>query len=146
MCRPTRCTSSCDAVLGKYRRTLQSDRRHLLEQFTLVQVARKVVGVGSVGTRAWIVLMDAGDGVEPLFLQAKEAQPSVLAEYCGRSQYDNQGERVVAGQHLMQAQSDIFLGWTRVTGAGRGRPRLLRPPAAGLEILRADRADAPGRA
>ena len=70
-------------VLGKYRRTLQSDRRHLLEQFTLVQVARKVVGVGSVGTRAWVLLMDAGDGVEPLFLQAKEAQPSVLAEYCG---------------------------------------------------------------
>jgi uncharacterized protein (DUF2252 family) len=102
------------AVLGKYRRTLQSDRRHLLEQFTLVQVARKVVGVGSVGTRAWIVLMDAGDGVEPLFLQAKEAQPSVLAGYAGRSQYTNQGERVVAGQHLMQAQSDIFLGWARV--------------------------------
>src|SRR5450631_1312644 len=104
------------AVLAKYRRTLQSDRRHLLEQFTLVQVARKVVGVGSVGTRAWILLMDAGDGTEPLFLQAKEAQPSVLAEFCGRSQYTNQGERVVAGQHLMQAESDIFLGWTRVPG------------------------------
>src|SRR4249920_940201 len=104
------------AVLGKYRRTLQSDRRHLLEQFTLVQAARKVVGVGSVGTRARILLMDSGDGVEPLFLQAKEAQPSVLADYCGRSQYTNQGERVVAGQHLMQAQSDIFLGWTRVPG------------------------------
>jgi uncharacterized protein (DUF2252 family) len=106
-------------VLGKYRRTLQSDRRHLLEQFTLVQMARKVVGVGSVGTRAWIVLMEAGDGVEPLFLQAKEAQPSVLAEYCGRSQYTNQGERVVAGQHLMQAESDIFLGWTRAAGADK---------------------------
>ncbi|MFI6844354.1 DUF2252 domain-containing protein [Kitasatospora sp. NBC_00085] len=105
-------------VLGKYRLTLQSDRRHLLNQFTLVQMARKVVGVGSVGTRAWIALLDAGDGVEPLFLQAKEAQPSVLAEYAGRSQYRNQGERVVAGQHLMQAQSDIFLGWTRVTGEG----------------------------
>jgi uncharacterized protein (DUF2252 family) len=103
-------------VLGKYRRTLQSDRRHLLEQFTLVQVARKVVGVGSVGTRAWVLLMDAADGVEPLFLQAKEAEPSVLAEYCGRSQYANQGERVVAGQHLQQAQSDIFLGWTRAQG------------------------------
>jgi uncharacterized protein (DUF2252 family) len=102
------------SVVGKYRRTLQSDRRHLLEQFTLGQLARKVVGVGSVGTRAWILLMDAGDGVEPLFLQAKEAQPSVLAEYCGRSKYSNEGERVVAGQHLMQAQSDIFLGWTRV--------------------------------
>ena len=103
-------------VLGKYRRTLQSDRRHLLEQFTLVQAARKVVGVGSVGTRARILLMDSGDGVEPLFLQAKEAQPSVLAAYCGRSQYASQGERVVAGQHLMQAESDIFLGWTRVPG------------------------------
>ena len=101
-------------VLGKYRRTLQSDRRHLLENFRLVQVARKVVGVGSVGTRAWVVLMDAADGVEPLFLQAKEAQASVLAEYAGRSRYNNQGERVVAGQHLQQAQSDIFLGWTRV--------------------------------
>ena len=107
------------AVLDTYQRTLQSDRRHLLEQFTMVQVARKVVGVGSVGTRAWIVLMDALDGVEPLFLQAKEAQPSVLAEYTGRSQYDNQGERVVAGQHLMQAHSDIFLGWTHATGADK---------------------------
>ena len=101
-------------VLGKYRRTLQSDRRHLLDQFTMVQAARKVVGVGSVGTRAWVLLMDAADGDEPLFLQAKEAQPSVLASYCGRSQYSNQGEHVVTGQHLMQAQSDIFLGWTRV--------------------------------
>jgi uncharacterized protein (DUF2252 family) len=111
------------AVLGKYRRTLQSDRRHLLEQFTLVQMARKVVGVGSVGTRAWVLLMDAADGVEPLFLQAKEAQPSVLAGYCGRSRYSNQGERVVAGQHLMQAQSDIFLGWTRVTNPDDGMDR-----------------------
>ncbi len=73
--------------------------------------------MGSVGTRARVLLMDSGDGVEPLFLQAKEAQPSVLATYCGRrSQYTNQGERVVAGQHLMQAESDIFLGWTRVPG------------------------------
>jgi uncharacterized protein (DUF2252 family) len=101
-------------VLGKYRRSLQSDRRLLLEYFSLVQVARKVVGVGSVGTRAWILLMEGADGSEPLFLQAKEAQPSVLADWCGRSQYANQGERVVAGQHLMQAQSDIFLGWARV--------------------------------
>jgi uncharacterized protein (DUF2252 family) len=104
-------------VMGKYRRSLQSDRRHLLEQFTMGQVARKVVGVGSVGTRAWIVLMEADDGVEPLFLQAKEAQASVLAEFCGHSTFANEGERVVAGQHLMQAQSDIFLGWTRATGA-----------------------------
>ncbi|MGE0295203.1 MAG: DUF2252 domain-containing protein [Pseudonocardia sp.] len=104
------------AMLGKYRRTLQSDRKHLLEHFAVVQGARKVVGVGSVGTRAWIVLMDGGDGTEPLFLQAKEAQPSVLAAYCGRSQYHNEGERVVAGQRLMQAESDILLGWTHTTG------------------------------
>ena len=110
-------------VVGKYRRSLQSDRRHLLEQFAMTQVARKVVGVGSVGTRAWVVLMDAADGVEPLFLQAKEAQPSVLAQYSGRSQYANQGERVVAGQHLMQAQSDIFLGWTRVPNPVDGLDR-----------------------
>jgi uncharacterized protein (DUF2252 family) len=103
-------------TLGKYQRSLQSDRKHLLEQFSLVQVARKVVGVGSVGTRCWIALMDAGDGTEPLFLQPKEAQTSVLARYCGRSQYASHGERVVAGQHLMQAESDIFLGWTHVTG------------------------------
>ncbi|HTT54836.1 MAG TPA: DUF2252 domain-containing protein [Streptosporangiaceae bacterium] len=106
-------------VLGQYRRSLQSDRKQLLEYFSLVQAARKVVGVGSVGTRAWILLMDGGDGTEPLFLQAKEAQPSVLAAWCGRSQYRNQGERVVAGQHLMQAESDIFLGWTHATGADK---------------------------
>ncbi len=109
-------------VLGKYQQTLQSDRRHLVEYFTLIQLARKVVGVGSVGTRAWIALMEGIDGAEPLFLQAKEAQTSVLAAYCGHSQYENEGERVVAGQHLMQAESDIFLGWTRVTapeGIGR---------------------------
>jgi len=103
-------------ALGKYQRTLQSDRKHLLKQFSLVQVARKVVGVGSVGTRCWIALMDAGDGTEPLFLQPKEAVASALAAYCGRSHYASHGERVVAGQHLMQAESDIFLGWTRVTG------------------------------
>jgi uncharacterized protein (DUF2252 family) len=103
-------------TLGKYQRTLQSDRKHLLAQFTLVQAARKVVGVGSVGTRCWIALMDAGDGTEPLFLQPKEAVASALAAYCGRSQYRNHGERVVAGQLLMQAESDIFLGWTHVTG------------------------------
>jgi uncharacterized protein (DUF2252 family) len=103
-------------VVGTYRRSLESDRKHLLEQFKLIQVARKVVGVGSVGTRAWILLTDAGNGDEPLFLQAKEAQPSVLTDFCGKSQYRNEGERVVAGQRLMQAESDIFLGWTHVVG------------------------------
>jgi uncharacterized protein (DUF2252 family) len=103
-------------LLGRYRRTLQSDRKHLVEQFTLIQLARKAVGVGSVGTRAWILLLEAGVGDEHLFLQAKEAQPSVLAGFAGRSKYSNQGQRVVAGQHLMQASSDIFLGWQRTTG------------------------------
>ena len=104
------------ALLAQYQRTLQSDRRHLLEYFRLVDVARKVVGIGSVGTRTWIALMDDGDGTEPLFLQVKEAEPSVLTAYAERGQYRNQGQRVVAGQHLMQAESDIFLGWTHETG------------------------------
>jgi uncharacterized protein (DUF2252 family) len=103
-------------LLDHYKLSLSDARRHLLQQFTLVQLARKVVGVGSVGTRAWIMLLEADDGREPLFLQAKEAQESVLAGFAGPSQYTNQGERVVRGQHLMQATSDIFLGWQRTTG------------------------------
>ncbi len=103
-------------LLRSYRRTLQSDRRHLLEQFRMVDMARKVVGVGSVGTRAWIVLLQGIDSGDPLFLQAKEAQASVLEEFAGTSNYVNHGERVVAGQHLMQASSDIFLGWQRSHG------------------------------
>jgi uncharacterized protein (DUF2252 family) len=103
-------------LLDDYELTLSDARRHLVQQFTLIQLARKVVGVGSVGTRAWVMLLEADDGQEPLFLQAKEAQESVLAGYAGPSQYTNQGERVVAGQHLMQAASDIFLGWQRTTG------------------------------
>jgi uncharacterized protein (DUF2252 family) len=103
-------------LLRSYRRTLQSDRRHLLEGFTLVDMARKVVGVGSVGTRAWILLMQGVDHGDPIFLQAKEAQASVLEEFAGASLYNNHGERVVAGQHLMQASSDIFLGWQRTKG------------------------------
>src|SRR5450631_3241353 len=103
-------------LIRSYRRTLQWDRRHLLEQFKLVQMARKVVGVGSVGTRAWILLFEGLDGGDPLFLQAKEAQASVLSGFVKTSGYRNQGERVVNGQHLMQASSDIFLGWQRTPG------------------------------
>jgi uncharacterized protein (DUF2252 family) len=103
-------------ILRSYRRTLESDRRHLLEQFRLIEVARKVVGVGSVGTRAWIVLMLGRDDTDPLFLQVKEAEASVLERFAGKSQYANHGRRVVAGQRLMQAMSDIFLGWDRITG------------------------------
>ncbi len=103
-------------LVRSYRRTLQSDRRLLLERFRVVDIARKVVGVGSVGTRAWILLLAGRDGSDPLFLQAKEAQPSVLERFVGKSKYSSCGERVVAGQHVMQATSDIFLGWDRTDG------------------------------
>lgn len=103
-------------LIAGYAGTLQPNRRHLLSQFRLIQMARKVVGVGSVGTRAWVLLMQADDGAESLFLQAKEAQESVLAPYAGRSRHSNHGSRVVTGQHLMQAVSDIFLGWQSATG------------------------------
>ncbi len=109
-------TERMHELLDSYSASLQSDRRYLLSQFRFVSIARKVVGVGSVGTRAWVLLLVGTDGQDPLLLQAKEAQNSVLAEFVGESQYDNQGERVVAGQHLMQASSDIFLGWDQVVG------------------------------
>jgi uncharacterized protein (DUF2252 family) len=105
-------------LLATYRDTLQSDRRHLLDHFTLTDVAHKVVGVGSVGTRAWILLLESGSKREALLLQAKQAEASALADYAGGSEYTNQGERVVAGQHLMQASSDIFLGWLRAQPTG----------------------------
>src|SRR5215216_4382021 len=100
-------------ILQIYRRTLQDDRRHLLDQYRFVDVARKVVGVGSVGTRAYVVLLEGRDAQDPLFLQVKEAEASVLESYLPKSTYKNQGHRVVAGQRLMQAASDIFLGWLR---------------------------------
>ena len=103
-------------IIRSYRRTLAGDRRHLLQRFRYVHSARKVVGVGSVGTRAWIVLMLGHDERDPLFLQAKEAEPSVLEPFLGRSEYATSGQRVVEGQRLMQAASDIMLGWLRVTG------------------------------
>jgi uncharacterized protein (DUF2252 family) len=103
-------------LIAKYRRTLETDRRFLLEQYEFADMARKVVGVGSVGTRAWILLLEGLDHNDPIILQAKEAQPSVLEEYAGRSLYANQGQRVVSGQRLMQASSDIFLGWQRTKG------------------------------
>jgi hypothetical protein len=96
-----------------YRATLQDDRRKLLERFEVVDVARKVVGVGSVGTRAFIVLLQGRDAQDPLFLQIKEATASVLEPYLGKSRYKQHGERVVQGQRMMQAASDIYLGWTK---------------------------------
>jgi hypothetical protein len=106
------------ALIDSYRNTLQSDRQRLLDHFRLIDVAHKVVGVGSVGTRAWILLLESGVENEALLLQAKQAGPSALTGYAGKSDYRNNGERVVAGQHLMQASSDIFLGWLRARPTG----------------------------
>ncbi len=114
---------SLHALLRLYRASLQTDRRILLEEFRLVDLARKVVGVGSVGTRAWIALMLGRDETDPLFLQFKEAQSSVLEEFTAKSEFGNHGERVVAGQHLMQASSDIFLGWVHVESGIDGQAR-----------------------
>ncbi len=102
-----------------YRTTLQEDRRHLLERFEIVDMARKVVGVGSVGTRAFIVLLQGRDEKDPLFLQVKEATASVLEDHLPKSRFKQPGERVVQGQRLMQAASDIYLGWTKGIEANR---------------------------
>jgi uncharacterized protein (DUF2252 family) len=99
--------------LRAYLRSLAGDRRHLLDQYRYVDMARKVVGVGSVGTRAWVVLLRGVDDNDHLMLQLKEARESVLAPFVGTNRYANQGQRVVEGQRLMQASSDIFLGWSR---------------------------------
>jgi hypothetical protein len=96
--------------LGAYRATLQDNRRDLLERFEIVDIARKVVGVGSVGTRAYIVLLEGRDTQDPLFLQVKEATASVLEDHLPKSRYEQPGARVVHGQRMMQAVSDIFLG------------------------------------
>ena len=121
-----RAEESIRQLIARYRRTLAHDH-HPIEEFRYVHMARKVVGVGSVGTRCWIFLMLGRDHTDPLFLQAKEAQPSVLEAYAGRSRLRHHGERVVVGQRLMQAASDIFLGWLRVTGLdGQARDYYIR--------------------
>ena len=132
-------------VIRSYRRTLTPDRRQLLERFRYVHAARKVVGVGSVGTRAWIVLMLGRDENDPLFLQLKEAEASVLEPFLGKSAFAKHGQRVVEGQRLTQAASDIMLGWIRVTaydgvsrdfymrqlwdGKGSALVEMMNPPA-----------------
>jgi len=136
------------SLFNQYKSTLEDDRRELLDRFQIADIARKVVGVGSVGTRCIIVLLLGRDGDDPLFLQVKEAGPSVLEPYLGKSKFTHAGHRVVAGQRLTQAASDIFLGW--MTGKPAGRPfywRQLRDmkgsvetellKAPGLEILAA---------
>jgi uncharacterized protein (DUF2252 family) len=123
---PERAAAIHDELQGayrNYRRTLQRDRRHLLEQFHWVDLARKVVGVGSVGTRCFILLLLGRDGSDPLFLQIKEAQESVLEPYLGKSEFANHGQRVLEGQRVMQAVSDIFLGWVHTDQTLDGVPR-----------------------
>ena len=101
------------ALMEGYRDSLQEDRRVLLSRYRVVDLARKVVGVGSVGTRCYVVLLQGSSQNDPLFLQIKEAQASVLEQYLGPSPYKNHAQRVVNGQRLMQAASDLFLGWDR---------------------------------
>ncbi|MFY9864826.1 MAG: DUF2252 domain-containing protein [Trebonia sp.] len=115
--------SEIHSIMSKYRRTLATDRRYLIDQYEFVHMARKVVGVGSVGTRCWIVLLLGRDESDPLFLQVKEAEESVLSRFLGASEFANMGQRVVAGQRLMQASSDIFLGWHRVAAGLDGKQR-----------------------
>jgi uncharacterized protein (DUF2252 family) len=110
-------------IFREYRATLRVDRRMVLEQFELVDVARKVVGVGSVGTRAFIALLLGRDGDDPLILQIKEAEASVLEDFLDASEFSNHGERVVTGQRLIQAESDIFLGWVHVESSLDGQSR-----------------------
>jgi uncharacterized protein (DUF2252 family) len=114
-------------LIDAYRRTLSRDVRHLADGYHYVDLARKVVGVGSVGTRAWIVLMLGQDSQDPLFLQVKEAEASVLEGFAGKSGFNQQGRRVVEGQRLMQAASDIFLGWLTAEGPdGKARDFYVR--------------------
>ena len=120
--RPETVEREVRGLLRVYRQSLEHDRRQLVDGYRFVHMARKVVGVGSVGTRAWIVLLVGRDDDDPLFLQFKEAGPSVLEPYAGASRYENHGERVVRGQRLMQAASDIFLGWLPAVGID-GQPR-----------------------
>jgi hypothetical protein len=118
---------SIGELLGGYRKSLAPERRTLLDQYRPVDIARKVVGVGSVGSRCWMVLMLGRDARDPLFLQAKEAGPSVLETFLGPAAERTAGERVVVGQRVMQTVGDIFLGWQRVTGAdGEERDYYLR--------------------
>jgi uncharacterized protein (DUF2252 family) len=117
-----RLQDSIHDAIRNYRRTLPGSRRHLLESYQYLDLARKVVGVGSVGTRAWVALFAGRDADDTLILQVKEAEPSVLERFLSKSTFDNCGQRVVEGQQLMQAASDMFLGWHRIPKGYDGRP------------------------
>ena len=121
------------SVFHQYRHTLREDSRVLLDRYHVVDIAMKVVGVGSVGTRCGVALLVTGDN-DPLFLQIKEARASVLEPYAGKSAYENQAQRVVTGQHLMQASSDIFLGWTKGDSGHDFYLRQLRDMKTSVEI------------
>ena len=123
-------------ILEGYKRTLQDDRRRLLDRYRFVDAARKVVGVGSVGTRAYVVLLEGRDEDDPLFLQVKEAKASVLEGHVPPGAYEHQGQRVVAGQRLMQAASDIFLGWFRGRAGRDFYWRQLRDMKGSAEVER----------
>jgi hypothetical protein len=132
-------------VIADYRETLSEDRRVLLDSYRFADAALKVVGVGSVGTRAWIVLLLGRDEGDPLFLQIKEAQPSVLEPYARPTAYAQQGERVVQGQRLMQATSDILLGWVKARGIdGERRDYYVRQLWDQKGSARIERMDGPG--
>ena len=131
--RPQARPTSSGSCSDEYAASLDEDRRYLFGTYRFVDMARKVVGVGSVGTRAWVFLFVGRGGKDPLVLQAKEAQASVLEPHLGASEFDNHGERVVRGQRISHAAIDIFLGWQRSHGPRRPGARLLRPPALGLE-------------
>jgi uncharacterized protein (DUF2252 family) len=125
-------------VFEQYRATLATERRVLLDRYVPVDVARKVVGVGSVGTRCYVVLFLGDDGTDPLFLQVKEAQRSVLEPHVPATEFANEGERVVVGQRLMQAASDLFLGWTKGPEGQHFYVRQLRDMKGSLRVDRMD--------
>jgi uncharacterized protein (DUF2252 family) len=117
------CEAQLSGIIANYRRTLESDRAFLMEHFEIADIARQVVGVGSVGMRCWVILLLGRDVSDPLFLQLKEASASVLSAFAGASAFPNQGQRVVAGQRLMQASSDICLGWQQARPGAAGQAR-----------------------
>jgi uncharacterized protein (DUF2252 family) len=123
---PKRIMTAMYEIIQSYRRTLLPHRRHLLSQYRVVHLARKVVGVGSVGTDCWIALLLDRTLATPLFLQIKQAQASVLEQFTSRSEFSHQGRRVVAGQRLMQATTDILLGWDRFSWDGTVRDGYVR--------------------
>jgi uncharacterized protein (DUF2252 family) len=124
-----------EMFLQSYVKSLADDRRFLLEQYRIVDVARKVVGVGSVGTRCWVIFLKGNHDEDPLFLQLKETQPSVLEPFAAKSKYKNNGQRVVAGQRLIQGAPDIFLGWGEQNGL-QYYVRQLRDMKGGVEFDR----------